>query len=165
MKKIEVIINDLAYENVSRDVYQVDDLDTMIQTKLEEKKQYLSGEREQPKFKHLLIVQAFDDDVESLKAQRNATIKAVDDKFSTDIELYKTLESTKWAALAIAADEELRNSEWMMMSDSTLTTEQKTTAKAYRKSLMDLNKDHETADEAIVAFETIEANKPDWALW
>lgn len=73
------------------------------------------------------------------------------------------IESEKWESLRERSENDLKESEWMMLSDSALTTEQKTIAKEYRKKIMNLKKDYETADEAIAAFEALE--KPDYKLW
>lgn len=159
--KIEDVLNELAYKNVSRDEEQIQIIDAQIQAKKEEQKLYISGtvEKLTPKSAHLAHLQAFDDDIDALRIQRNAVI----DQYAADLEAYKALDSTKWTALAIVADEELRNSEWMLIEDSALSTDQKTLAKNYRKSLMDLKKDHDTADSAILTYMALE--KPNYKLW
>lgn len=169
---LETILNTLASANVTMEEYPepIPTIEDQIQAKRDAKTNYLKGVREKNKTDHLAKLKKFDDDITDLTAQNEQIIQdnrdarqAIKDKYASDIEAFKTLESTKWSALAIIADKALKESEWMLITDSTLTTEQKTVAKAYRKSLMDLKKNHETADEAITAFEALE--KPDWKLW
>lgn len=179
--KLENVLNELASANVTRADYPdpIPTIEDQIQAKRDEIYAYEKEKdpekakvRPQPKRKYLALLDQLNSDLNALIAENDQIIQdnrdarqAVKDQYASDIEAYKALDSSKWTALAIVVNDALRESEWMVIKDSGLTSEQESIAKDYRKSLMDLNKDYETSDEAIDAFELIEANKPDWALW
>lgn len=172
MKYIETVLNELASANVTLADYPdpVPTIEDQIQAKRDAKINYLKGVRERDKTEHLAKLKKFDDDVVDLIAQNKQIIQgnrdakqAIKDQYASDIEAYKATDEAKWAALAIVVNDDLKESEWMLIEDSALSTDQKTLAKNYRKSLMDLKKDHDTADSAILTYMALE--KPDYKLW
>ena len=140
----ETELIELAYKNITRDEYPENiplvSTDTITAELLDLKNGIGRGT---DKVKYLIHKATLENQLETIKAQNvqiqldnAATRQAVKDKFVSDIESWKTLNTSKMLAIRKKRDAELRETDWTQVNDSPLKDNAEILA--YRKALRDV---------------------------
>lgn len=97
-----------------------------------------------------------------------AAIKAVDDKFDSDIAKAKLDETNIGQALCNCINYQLNQTTWYVVKDSQLTPTKQLQADIWRDSVMKIPTDYPKINDAIARYESLTAAKPDidikWSL-